>query len=63
MYAFDELKGTYRPTGRQWTVVGQTEEESMREMAPCLREIGAGGRPSSGLQLVDSAEASGSIMT
>lgn len=46
MYAFDPSE---RPTvglrNREWTAVGQTEVECVREMARCLREIGEGRVP------------------
>ncbi len=46
MYAFDPSE---RPVvgkrSREWTAIGPTEEAVVREMARCLREIGAGRVP------------------
>ena len=46
MYAFDT---TQKPhvgrRSREWTAVDQTEEECIREMARCLRDIGEGRVP------------------
>jgi hypothetical protein len=45
-YAFDSFE---RPRSgvrsREWTAVGPTEVEVLREMARCLRELGAGRVP------------------
>lgn len=45
-YAFDPSE---RPRvglrSREWTAIGDTEEAVVREMARCLREIGAGRVP------------------
>lgn len=46
MYAFDQTeKPKVGRREREWTATGQTEEECIREMARCLREIGAGREP------------------
>ena len=43
MYAFDTTeKAAVGRRSREWTAVGQTEVECVREMARCLREIGEG---------------------
>jgi hypothetical protein len=46
MYAFDQRE---RPSvgvrSREWTAVAETEAGVLREMARCLREIGAGRVP------------------
>jgi hypothetical protein len=45
-YAFDQRE---RPSvgvrSREWTAVGATEVDVLREMARCLRELGAGRVP------------------
>lgn len=44
MYAFDQAeKAHIGRRSREWTAVGPTEVECVREMARCLRAIGAGG--------------------
>jgi hypothetical protein len=46
IYAFDtteRLKAGRRK--REWTAIGPTEEQVIRTMAYCLREIGAGRVP------------------
>ncbi len=41
MYAFDTTeRAAIARRSREWTAVGQTEAECVREMARCLREIG-----------------------
>ena len=46
MYAFDQTeKAHLGRRSREWTAVGQTEEECIRVMARCLREISAGRVP------------------
>ena len=46
MYAFDQTeKAHIGRRSREWTAVRQTEQECIREMARCLREIGAGRVP------------------
>ena len=41
-YAFDQTeKAHIGKRSREWTAVGETEVECVREMARCLREIGA----------------------
>jgi hypothetical protein len=46
MYAFDTVE---RPNigrrQREWTAIGPTEEQVIRTMSYCLREIGAGRVP------------------
>ncbi len=45
-YAWDTTeKAALGRRSREWTAVGQTEHECVREMARCLREIGAGRVP------------------
>ncbi|MEP7360735.1 MAG: hypothetical protein ABI744_04060 [Chloroflexota bacterium] len=45
-YAFDTTeKAHIGKRSREWTAVGQTEVERVREMARCLRDIGEGGVP------------------
>ena len=46
MFAFDP-SGTpvVGKRSREWTTVGQTELRCVREMARCLRELGAGRWP------------------
>lgn len=39
------VKPRIRSLGSEWTAVGQTEVECVREMARCLREIGNGRVP------------------
>lgn len=42
-YAFDPTeKPKVGQRSREWTAVGQTEVECVREMARCLREFGEG---------------------
>jgi len=46
MYAFDTTeKAHIGRRSREWTAVGQTEDDCVREMARCLREIAAGRAP------------------
>ena len=46
MYVFDQTeKPKVGNRSREWTAVGQTEAECIREMARCLREISAGRVP------------------
>jgi len=46
MYAFDTTeKAHIGRRSREWTAVGDTEAECVREMARCLREIGGGRTP------------------
>jgi hypothetical protein len=46
MSAFDQTeKPKVGRRDREWTATGQTEVECIREMARCLREIGAGRKP------------------
>ena len=46
MYAYDTTeKAQIGRRSREWTAVGQTEVECVREMARCLREIGEGSAP------------------
>jgi hypothetical protein len=46
MYAFDQNeKAAVGWRSREWTAVGQTEVECVREMARCLREIVEGRVP------------------
>ncbi len=46
MYAFDTTeKAHIGRRSREWTSVGNTEEECVREMARCLREMGEGRMP------------------
>ena len=46
MYAFDRTeKAHIGRRSREWTAVGQTEEECIFEMARCLRENSAGRVP------------------
>jgi len=46
MYAFDpKERAQMGRRSREWTAVGQTEVECVREMARCLREIGEGKVP------------------
>jgi len=46
MYAFDTTeKAHVGRRSREWTAVGQTEAECVREMARCLREISEGRVP------------------
>lgn len=46
MYAFDTREEAHiGKRSREWTAVGQTEVECVREMARCLREIGEGRTP------------------
>ena len=43
IYAFDpQEKSHIGKRSREWTVVGQMEEECVLEMARCLRELGEG---------------------
>jgi len=45
-YAFDQTeKAHIGKRSREWTAVGKTEVECVREMARCLREVGAGRVP------------------
>ena len=46
MYAFDTTeKAQIGRRSREWTAVGQTDEECVREMARYLREISEGRVP------------------
>jgi hypothetical protein len=46
IYAFDTTEKAHVGRGsREWTVVGQSEVEFLREMARCLREISEGRVP------------------
>jgi hypothetical protein len=46
MYAFDTTEQAHiGRRSREWTAVGQTEEEWVREMARCLREVREGRVP------------------
>ena len=46
MYAFDQTeKPKVGRRSREWTAVAQSEDGVVREMARCLREIGAGRVP------------------
>lgn len=46
MYAFDTTERAHvGKRSREWTAMGQTEVECVREMARCLREIGNGRVP------------------
>lgn len=46
MYAFDTTeKAHIGKRSREWTAVGQTEVECVREMARCLASIADGQRP------------------
>lgn len=46
MYAFDTRETAHiSKRSREWTAVGQTEEECVREMARCLRAISEGRVP------------------
>lgn len=46
IYALDTTeKAHIGKRSREWTAVGQTEVECVREMARCLREISEGGVP------------------
>jgi hypothetical protein len=46
MYAFDQReRQKLGHRSREWTAVGNTEEECLREMARCLREISEGRVP------------------
>lgn len=46
MYAFDTTeKAHIGRRSREWTAVGQTEAECVREMARCLRSLGDGEVP------------------
>lgn len=47
MYAYDTTeKARIGKRSREWTAVGMTQAECVREMARCLREIRAGRVPS-----------------
>jgi len=49
-YAFDTTeKAHIGQRSREWTAVGNTEIECVREMARCLREISEGRAPKVGL--------------
>lgn len=46
MYAFDTTeKANIGPRSREWTAVGETEIECVREMVRCLKEIDHGKTP------------------
>ena len=46
MYAFDPIeRAEVGVRSREWTAVGATETDVLREMARCLREIGEGRVP------------------
>jgi hypothetical protein len=45
-YAFDSFEVTkVGVRSKEWTAIGPTEVECLREMARCLRELGAGRVP------------------